>query len=485
MKITATDRPKMLHRREFIASATALFGASASLAADAGRTVPARTSANRCAAAGKNAVREDLETPLAGESDVIVVGGGPAGIAAAVTAARDGAKVRLFELQGCLGGVWTSGMLTYLWDFNKSDFDREIIRRLEKYGAAVYDRTDAYDVRRNFVYEPEYMKFVCEDLCTEAGVKFTLQCPVVAAYRDGSGRNVETVVTESKSGRQAWRAKCFIDCSGDGDLAALAGCGYDLGYFKDGTGQPATLNALVVVRDAEALREYISNMPAMWDTRVKTHIPSSHAFRAVLRKTGLEPSYSDPTLWRLHGNLLALMANHEYRLPLDDAGAITAATVRARREIHQIVSRLDSLGGPWRGMRIAATAEQIGHREARRIHGRYTVTREDVARGATFGDALTKSRFGIDIHGLDLKANLAKAAGGNMGAEFKPFDIPLRACIARDADNLYMAGRDISGDFIAHASYRVTGSSVALGAGVGAAVARRIRRENIHAVPME
>ena len=421
-------------------------------------------------------VREDLKTPLAGTSDVIVVGGGPAGIAAAVTAARNGAKVRLFELQGCLGGVWTSGMLTYLWDFNKGAFDREIIRRLEAYGAARYDRTDAYDVKANFVYEPEYMKLVCEDLCAEAGVEYVLQCPVVAAYRDASGRNIETIVTESKSGRQAWRAKCFIDCSGDGDLAALAGCGYDAGFFPDGTGQPATLNALVVVRDEKALQAYISNDPAMWDVRQKTHIPSSHAFRDVLRRTGLEPSYSDPTLWQVHGNLLALMANHEYRLPLDDAAAITRATVHARHEVAEIVRRLDALGGPWAGIRLAATAEQIGHREARRIHGRYTVTRADVAAGARFEDALTRSNFGIDIHGLDMKSNQRKAAGDNMGAAFKPFEIPLRACQAKDADNLYMAGRNISGDFIAHASYRVTGSSVALGEGVGRAVAERIRK---------
>ena len=466
-----------MNRREFLGLGGGLLATAAvpAFGGDAvGKTVAAKPSA-KGVYRGAKLIHEDLATPIVEDCDVIVVGGGPAGIAAAVTAARGGAKVRLFELQGSLGGVWTSGMLTYLWDFNKGDFDREIIRRLEQYGAAVYDKTDFYDVKQNFVYEPEYMKFVCEDLCAEAGVRYILQCPVVAAYRDATGRNIETVVTESKSGRQAWKAKVFVDCSGDGDLAALAGCGYDLGYFPDGTGQPATLNALVVVRDEKALKPYVSNDPAMWDTRTKTHIPSSHAFRDVLRKVGLEPSYSDPTLWQLHDNLLELMANHEYRLPLDDAEAITKATVHARRELFEMVKRLDALGGPWKGIRLAATAEQIGHREARRIHGRYTVTREDVAKGAKFEDALTRSNFGIDIHGLDMKANLKKAAGGNMGAAFKPFEIPLRACIAKDADNLYMAGRNISGDFIAHASYRVTGSSVALGEGVGKAIARRIR----------
>lgn len=100
------------------------------------------------------------------------------------------------------------------------------------------------------------------------------------------------------------------------------------------------------------------------------------------------------------------------------------------------------------------------------------MTREDVAAGRRFADALTESRFGIDIHGLDKKSNDVRAAGQHFGATFRPFQIPLRACQAKDVDNLYMAGRNISGDFIAQASYRVTGSSVALGEGVGRALGK-------------
>ena len=102
------------------------------------------------------------------------------------------------------------------------------------------------------------------------------------------------------------------------------------------------------------------------------------------------------------------------------------------------------------------------------------MTRDDVTAGATFPDAVTTSRFGIDIHGLDRKSNNVRAAGQNHGVKFRPFQIPLRACRARDVDNLYMAGRCISGDFYAHASYRVTGSSVAIGEAVGKAAARAL-----------
>ena len=419
------------------------------------------------------------EIPLVETDDVIVAGGGPAGVAAAVTAARGGKNVRLLELQGCLGGVWTAGLLTFIFDFDKSEIGWEIIRRLDRLGARRIDRTDAYDVQRDWVYEPEYMKFVCEEMCREAGVKVTLQCPVVAAYRDASGKNIETVVTESKSGRQAWRAKTFVDCTGDGDLAALAGCGYDYGYPGLNHGQPATMNALVAVDDGDLIADYVSNEPAMW-TRVKQpdgkdechHIYASHRLRELLRQQGLDPSYGDPTLFRFHRNVFCFMANHEYALRVDDAQAISDATIRSRREVIALAGALAKLGGPWTGFRVIGTAEQIGHRDARRIHGRYTVTKDDIEKGTTFADVCTVSRMGIDIHGLDRKMNAVRAAGNHGGVKFRPFQIPLRCCIAKDADNLYMAGRNISGDFYAHASYRVTGSSVALGEAVGKAVAR-------------
>ena len=425
--------------------------------------------------------------PVDDWADVIVVGGGPAGVPAAVAAARAGKKVHLFELQGCLGGVWTAGLLTYIFDFDKSEIGWEIIRRLDAYGARVRDnpppeqRNRYQSLDKDWVYEPEYMKLVCEDMCAEAGVKVHLQTPLVAAYRDASGKNIETIVTESKSGRKAWRAKTFVDCTGDGDLAARAGCGFDMGWSPEGWGQPATLNALVVAEDGDLLTEYCSNVPAMWTRHADPehpgsdtchHILASHKLKALMHKAGVDPSYGDPTLFRMHRNLFCFMVNHEYKLRVDDADAISAATIRARKEICNLAAALAKLGGPWKGFRVAATAEQIGQRDARRIHGRYTVTRADVAAGATFEDALTTSRVGIDIHGLDKKANDGKAAGQNFGAKYHPFQIPLRACRAKDVDNLYMAGRNISGDFIAHASYRVTGSSVALGEGVGKAIGK-------------
>lgn len=426
--------------------------------------------------------------PLDDWADVVVAGGGPAGVAAAVSAARAGAKVRLLEAQGCLGGVWTSGLLSYIFDFDKSSIGHELIRRLDAIGGRAPDNPGSDGMRfypsgldKDWVYDPESMKLACEEMCAEAGVRVTLFCPIVAAYRDASGRTVETVVTESKSGRRAWRAPVFVDCTGDGDLGALAGCGFEMGFGPEGWGQPATLNALAIADDGDALAAagFVSNEPAMWTREdnpetggtLAHHNVAARRVKAELRRVGLEPSYGDPTLFRIRRNLFCFMANHEYKLRVDDAQAISDATLHARREVLALAAGLASLGGPWRGFRIVSTAAQIGHRDARRIRGRYIVTRADVTSGATFPDAVTTSRFGIDIHGLDMKANREKAAGGDFGVKFRPFQIPLRACRATDVDNLFMAGRCISGDFIAHASYRVTGSAVAMGEAVGAAAA--------------
>jgi hypothetical protein len=171
------------------------------------------------------------------------------------------------------------------------------------------------------------------------------------------------------------------------------------------------------------------------------------------------------------------MFNHEYGTKPFDAAAVTEATVRARAEMNKMISGLRRLGGPWEGIQIAATAEQIGVRDGRRIRGRYVVSQSDVASGVKHDDAVVKPTFSVDIHALS--AELNKSHGyTNRGVKTKPYDIPLRALIAKDVDGLMMAGRCISGDFVAHASYRVTGNAVAMGeaAGVIASIASRTQR---------
>lgn len=388
------------------------------------------------------------ETPVADEVDVVICGGGPAGVAAAIAAGRAGARVRLLELHGCLGGVWTSGLLSCILDADKPGLIDEMLHTLESRGG-----------RSGKNYDPEAMKLLLEQLCADAGVAVQLHTRIVAAHLEG--RQLAAVITESKSGRQAWCGKVFIDATGDGDLAALAGCQWSMGRPDSGETQPMSLMALVTGMNAADVDRYIAR-----NSSAKINL------LAELHRAGVTPSYTKPTLFHLRDGLFALMANHEYGVSALDAAQVTAATLAARAELHAMVDALCRLGGCWEDLHLVATADQIGVREGRRIHGRYTVTAADLIEGRRHADAVCRVTFPVDVH-----ATSATHGGGyhDEGIRTRPYDIPLRALIAADVDGLMMAGRCISGDFIAHASYRVTGNAVALGeaAGVTAALAAR------------
>jgi hypothetical protein len=146
------------------------------------------------------------------------------------------------------------------------------------------------------------------------------------------------------------------------------------------------------------------------------------------------------------------------------ADELTRATLEGRDEVMRLVDALRSRGGVWKDIMLVGTSAHIGVREGRRIHGRYTLTADDLVGGARFDDAVCRCTFCVDIH----STNPSRDKGlGNGGVQAQPYDIPLRALIAKDVDNLMMAGRCISGDFFAHASYRVTGNAVAMGEAAG------------------
>lgn len=406
------------------------------------------------------------EVPVAGRSQVLVVGAGPAGIGAALAAARAGASVQLIESAGCLGGVWTAGMLTKIIDGGrKTGIMQEILQAMAARGSEVARKT------KGEIYDPELMKVVLEELCVSAGMKIQLHTQLVGAVTDAQKRLV-AVVTESKSGRQAWVADRFIDCSGDGDLAAQAGCRFEVGINAACECQPMSLMALLTGLDAAAVPEFIREVAG---EKAKSNMVK------LMRDAGMKPSYSAPTLRLLHAGIFSLMTNHEYGVPAYDAGKISEATIRARREVHQIVADLRKLGGPWKDVAVVATAEQIGVREGRRIRGRAQVTVDDIVAGKKHADAVCRVNFGFDVHnvrpgdmfsGLDeIEQEVKKYRA--LGA--KPYDIPLGALIAADVDGLLMAGRCISGDFIAHSSYRVTGNAVPMGESAGRAAVASVK----------
>ena len=402
-------------------------------------------------------------TPVARRCDVLVCGGGPAGISAAIAAARTGASVQILEAHGCLGGVWTSGMLSYVIDADKPGFNTELIRRLDDVSQGHGHVSVRPQRWLSYMYDVETMKWVLETYVTELNIGVQLHTRVVEVDRTPD-RQIRGVFTESKSGRQYWGGNVVIDATGDGDVGALAGCRYEIGdgaTSEDCPCQPMSLMGLIAA-PPEVIRPFTRT--GSDDGKHKDR------FHAEIQRGGYQPSYSKPTIFHMGGPIAAVMMNHQYGVRPDDAAAITAATFAARNELNRIVRGLQSLP-QWRDLRLVATAEQIGVRDGRRIRGRDRVVRDDVVAGRKRPDGICTSDFCVDVHAL----NKRDGGYGNRGIKAQPFDLPMGALIAADVDNLMMAGRCISGDFIAHASYRVTGNAVAMGeaAGVVAALASR------------
>lgn len=404
--------------------------------------------------------------PVAESADVVVCGGGPAGVAAAFSAAAAGARTVLLESAGCLGGVWTAGLLGYILDAKAdSPVTTRIVAELERLGGE--KRWDEFVsqvgyawAKGSFVYDPEVMKWVLEQECLRLGITVLLHTRVcaVTTAEEGGARGIQTVVTESKSGRQAWRARVVIDASGDGDVAAQAGCSFDVGRPESGEVQPLSLLCLVTTPHPERLRPL--------------SFGGGESIHQALAAAGVKLSYGAPVLFRIRDNLYAFMMNHVYGSAFD-AAALTEATMKARTEIHQTVRALRAQGGVWADLQVVATAPQIGIREGRRVRGRARVTVDDMVAGNVPADAICTVQFPIDVHST--RQDTGEAFDPENKIKSQPYGIPLRALMAAEMDNLLLAGRCISGDFLAHSSYRVTGNAVVTGeaAGILAAVAAR------------
>ena len=395
-----------------------------------------------------------------GSYDVIVCGGGPSGVCAAISAARTGVKTLLIERGGMLGGFWVSGMLTWIADIcGKPGLVCEITERMksEADGRTEY-RGDAY-----FTADTERTKLLFERMCIEAGVELRYYTLVTGAVKDG--RRVTGVIAESKSGAEYFKGKIVIDATGDGDVGMAAGCEYEFGN-ENGDTQPASLIVqLAGVRDKD-IRDLYSKY---------SEIDNNTCILKELQRAGVIPSYIHPLLApvSVENNLFSFMTNHEYKVSALSASELTRATVHARAEVFGYVQALRSLGGIWKDIYMVGSAAYIGVREGRRISGKYRITlEEDLIKGKLHYDGICTVGYNMDIHQFTHDA--PEDAHRRKGYREQPYEIPLRALIAKDVDGLMMAGRCISGDVYAHSNFRIGGNAARSGEAAGTAAAYSI-----------
>jgi hypothetical protein len=387
-------------------------------------------------------------TPVAADVDVLVVGGGPTGVGAALAAAREGARTLLIERHGMLGGVWTAGLLNPFFDFaRKGWLVAELIERLKKANAW-------RPWKFSWTFDTEAMRLLLETMFAEAGVAAWYYSFVADTIVEQN--RVRGVIVESKSGREALLAKVIVDCSGDGDVAARAGVPFRLGRIADSACQPMTL-----MFEIDGLGDWVQTKAEdLYDQMSEAIRRQGLAVKLPIGRVNYAP-------WIINvprPGAATVQATHMYQMNPLDTRDLTRATIETRRQAHDLVKAMRGVAG-LEQVRLVQTAAAIGVREARHLAGRYTLELEDLRAGRTFDDAVTFGGFGVDIH--DVKRGEASAHG----TKIRPYQIPYRCLLPESIRGLLFAGRCISGSHEAHASYRVTGTCMAMGQAAGMAAA--------------
>ncbi len=392
--------------------------------------------------------------PLLAETEVLVVGGGPAGFASALASARLGCKTLLIDEQGFIGGMATAGLVgPFMWTKGMSGIFSELLSRLQEKGFA-----------KGLAFDAEALKIEMQTMLEEAGVNLLLHTFACDALLEGD--RLRGVEVANKAGKGAILAQVTIDATGDGDIAFFAGCPFQKGR-EDGWLQAVTLFFRVGGIDEERVpkdREFLQEATRKAVEAGEIDLPGTR------HNQGIVPlPYKGSTIREGEGSVNIDMATG---IDGTDPWDLTKAELIGRRKAWEVWRFYKKYIPGFENSYIIDTAPRIGIRETRRILGDYILTGEDVRAGRKFEDVIAICSYPIDLHDID--------GGGEEWYRNAPpsgdhYDIPYRCLLPKGVEGLLVAGRCISSDREAQGSLRIMPTCMAIGQSAGCAGALAVK----------
>lgn len=407
-------------------------------------------------------IKQERNIPVVGNYDVVVCGGGPGGIMAALAAARGGAKTCLIERYGFLGGMATAGLVAPISVFNYNGrriidgLPWEFIERLTEIGGAREEKPLG-----NITFSPEKYKLLAQRMLKEAGVDIFFHSYITGTRtteEKDSKTKIEYVIIDNKNGAEAIGGKYFIDATGDSDLAWMAGV--PMQPIK-GELQPASLIFMLSGVDTDALPMIRHSQQG-----VNYHDLAIRDIFTKLREEGTEdvPMFGGPWYCGILADGIVLVNMTRHFADMTDNRVAGEIECLLRENAHKYTELLRKYIPAFKNAELIATAPMTGIRETRRILGAHTLTGKEYLEAMNFPDSVARGCHPVDIHSANStnqRCQFMKDAGY----------VPYRSLYAPSYPNLLVAGRNFSADEVASASIRVQASVMGLGQAAGTAAA--------------